>query len=290
MAPHDERGHGAPAPAPEPLPVAVVDNHTHLDIRRDDLASPLRSDEGVAAALAVAAEVGVDRVVQVGCDLKSARWTVEILDDHPAMLGAVALHPNEAPRLADEGRLAEALAEIETLAAHPRVRAVGETGLDYYRTGEGGVAAQQESFRWHIDLAKRTGKALQIHDRDAHDDVVQVLLDAPELPEHVVFHCFSGGPELAQTCNEHGWTMSFAGPVTFAANHELRAALEAARPELILVETDAPFLTPHPHRGRPNAPYLVPLTLRHMAEVRGVDVAELAHTVMENTTRVYGAF
>lgn len=287
MAPHDERGHGAPAPAPEPLPVAVVDNHTHLDIRRDDLASPLRSDEGVAAALAVAAEVGVDRVVQVGCDLKSARWTVEILDDHPAMLGAVALHPNEAPRLADEGRLAEALAEIETLAAHPRVRAVGETGLDYYRTGEGGVAAQQESFRWHIDLAKRTGKALQIHDRDSHEDVLRILAEEGA-PDKTVMHCFSGDVAMARECADRGYYLSIAGTVTFKNARGLRDALAVTPPERLLVETDAPYLTPSPYRGSANAPYLLPHTVRRMADVLSLDVATLCGHLSGNAEAVYG--
>ena len=287
MAPHDERGHGAPAPAPEPLPVAVVDNHTHLDIRRDDLASPLRSDEGVAAALAVAAEVGVDRVVQVGCDLKSARWTVEILDDHPAMLGAVALHPNEAPRLADEGRLAEALAEIETLAAHPRVRAVGETGLDYYRTGEGGVAAQQESFRWHIDLAKRTGKALQIHDRDSHEDVLRILAEEGA-PDKTVMHCFSGDVAMARECADRGYYLSIAGTVTFKNARGLRDALAVTPPERLLVETDAPYLTPSPYRGSANAPHLLPHTVRRMADVLSLDVATLCGHLSGNAEAVYG--
>ena len=287
MAPHDERGHGAPAPAPEPLPVAVVDNHTHLDIRRDDLASPLRSDEGVAAALAVAAEVGVDRVVQVGCDLKSARWTVEILDDHPAMLGAVALHPNEAPWLADEGRLAEALAEIETLAAHPRVRAVGETGLDYYRTGEGGVAAQQESFRWHIDLAKRTGKALQIHDRDSHEDVLRILAEEGA-PDKTVMHCFSGDVAMARECADRGYYLSIAGTVTFKNARGLRDALAVTPPERLLVETDAPYLTPSPYRGSANAPYLLPHTVRRMADVLSLDVATLCGHLSGNAEAVYG--
>ena len=287
MAPHDERGHGAPAPAPEPLPVAVVDNHTHLDIRRDDLASPLRSDEGVAAALAVAAEVGVDRVVQVGCDLKSARWTVEILDDHPAMLGAVALHPNEAPRLADEGRLAEALAEIETLAAHSRVRAVGETGLDYYRTGEGGVAAQQESFRWHIDLAKRTGKALQIHDRDSHEDVLRILAEEGA-PDKTVMHCFSGDVAMARECADRGYYLSIAGTVTFKNARGLRDALAVTPPERLLVETDAPYLTPSPYRGSANAPYLLPHTVRRMADVLSLDVATLCGHLSGNAEAVYG--
>ena len=241
----------------------------------------------MAAALAVAAEVGVDRVVQVGCDLKSARWTVEILDDHPAMLGAVALHPNEAPRLADEGRLAEALAEIETLAAHPRVRAVGETGLDYYRTGEGGVAAQQESFRWHIDLAKRTGKALQIHDRDSHDDVLRILAEEGA-PETTVLHCFSGDLAMARECVERGYHLSFAGTVTFKSAAGLREALAHTPIEQVLAETDAPYLTPSPERGRANAPYLLPHTVRVMARTLGVDVPTMCAAISETSERVYG--
>ena len=271
-------------PAPEPLPVPVVDNHTHLDFR-DGLVKVT-----VTQAMDAGAAVGVIGAVQVGCNVEAARFTIEAIEAEPRLLGAVAIHPNDAAQLAERGGLEDALAEIEQLAQHPRVRAVGETGLDYFRTGPEGVSVQKEAFRWHLDLAVRLGKALQIHDRDAHDDVVDLLLSVPELPEHVVFHCFSGGPELARICNEHGWYMSFAGPVTFKANDELRAALEIERPELVLVETDAPFLTPHPHRGQPNAPYLVPLTLRHMAGVRGVDVAEMAEQVMSNTTRVYGEF
>lgn len=271
-------------PAPEPLPVPVVDNHTHLDFR-DGLVKVT-----VTQAMDAGAAVGVIGAVQVGCNVEAARFTIEAIEAEPRLLGAVAIHPNDAAQLAERGGLEDALAEIEQLAQHPRVRAVGETGLDYFRTGPEGVSVQKEAFRWHLDLAVRLGKALQIHDRDAHDDVVDLLLSVPELPEHVVFHCFSGGPELARICNEHGWYMSFAGPVTFKANDELRSALEIARPELVLVETDAPFLTPHPHRGQPNAPYLVPLTLRHMAGVRGVDVAEMAEQVMSNTSRVYGEF
>lgn len=269
-------------PAPEPLPVPVVDNHTHLDFR-DGLVKVT-----VTQAMDAGAAVGVIGAVQVGCNVEAARFTIEAIEAEPRLLGAVAIHPNDAAQLAERGGLEDALAEIEQLAQHPRVRAVGETGLDYFRTGPEGVSVQKEAFRWHLDLAVRLGKALQIHDRDAHDDVVDLLLSVPELPEHVVFHCFSGGPELARICNEHGWYMSFAGPVTFKANDELRAALEIARSELVLVETDAPFLTPHPHRGQPNAPYLVPVTLRHMAGVRGVDVAEMAEQVMSNTTRAYG--
>lgn len=275
-------------PAPAPLPVPVVDNHTHLDFR-DGLVTVTPSQ-----AMDAAEAVGVRGAVQVGCDLDSARFTVEWIDKDPRLLGAVAIHPNDAARHAERGDLEEALAEIERLAAHPRVRAVGETGLDYFRTrDEAGHAVQQESFRRHIRLARRLGKALQIHDRDAHDDVVRILLEedaAGGLPEHVVFHCFSGGPELARICNEHGWHMSFAGPVTFKANDDLREALTVAREELLLVETDAPFLTPHPYRGRPNAPYLLPYTLRQMAEARGTTVDDLARAIDATTTAVYGGF
>ncbi|MDO5633378.1 MAG: TatD family hydrolase [Micrococcus sp.] len=275
-------------PAPEPLAVPVVDNHTHLDFR-DGLVHVTPTQ-----AMDAAAEVGVRGAVQVGCNVEAARFTIEAIEAEPRLLGAVAIHPNDAARLAEGGELDAALRIIEVLAAHPRVRAVGETGLDYFRTqDEAGHAAQQDAFRWHIRLARALGKALQIHDRDAHDDVVRILLEESKehgLPEHVVFHCFSGGTALAEICNEHGWAMSFAGPVTFAANHELRDAVRIAREDLLLVETDAPFLTPHPYRGRPNAPYLVPLTLRRMAEERGTDVDALAHAVNATTTRIYGEF
>ena len=275
-------------PAPEPLSVPVVDNHTHLDFR-DGL---VRVD--VHQAMDAAEAVGVVGAVQVACDVESARFTVEAIEAEPRLLGAIALHPNDAARLTARGEFEEAFAVIEELAAHPRVRAVGETGLDYFRTREAeGHAAQQESFRRHIRLARELGKALQIHDRDAHEDVVRILLEEEAdggLPPHVVFHCFSGGPDLAHTCAERGWHASFAGPVTFKANDELREALRLMPQERILVETDAPFLTPHPHRGRPNAPYLIPLTLRGMAEARGEDVADLARAVAETTRRVYGEF
>lgn len=288
MAPHD-RSHGEPAPVPDPLPVPVVDNHTHLDIVRDDLPEPLVADghERVAGALALAASVGVDRVVQVGCDLESARWTVSVLDDHPAMLGAVALHPNEAPRLAARGALAEAQAEIEALAAHPRVRAIGETGLDYFRTGEDGVAAQHDSFRWHIDLAKRTGKALQIHDRDSHDDVLRILAEEGA-PERTVLHCFSGDVAMAREFAERGYYLSVAGTVTFKNARGLRDAVAITPLDRLLVETDAPYLTPSPYRGSANASYLVPHTVRRMADLLSVDVATLCATLSDTSETVYG--
>ncbi|HEY8703005.1 MAG TPA: TatD family hydrolase [Arthrobacter sp.] len=268
-------------PAPEPLPVPVMDNHTHLDFPEGG--APV----GVAAALDAAQSVGVQGAVQVGCDLASSRFTVEAVDLDHRLLGAVALHPNDAPGYAIRGELEDALAEIERLAAHPRIRAIGETGLDFFRTEGEGLVSQRYSFRRHIDIAKRLDLTLQIHDRDAHDDVVQVLREEGP-PERVVFHCFSGDEELARTCNEEGWNMSFAGTVTFRNAANLRAALSLADPDLVLVETDAPFLTPHPHRGRPNASYMVPFTVRAMAELTGTDLAELCSRISENTVRAYG--
>ena len=270
-------------PAPEPLPVPVMDNHTHLDF--PDGQAPV----GVKAALDAAAAVGVQGAVQVGCDLESSRFTVRAVDLDDRLLGAVALHPNDAPRYAARGQLEEALAEIEQLASHPRIRAIGETGLDFYRTEGEGLAHQRYSFRRHIDIAKRLDLTLQIHDRDAHDDVVQVLKEEGA-PGRVVFHCFSGDEELARMCNEEGWWMSFAGTLTFRNAENLRRALAVADPDLVLVETDAPFLTPHPHRGRPNASYMVPYTVRAMAELTGTDLSELCAEIGANTVRAYGTW
>jgi TatD DNase family protein len=243
----------------------------------------------VDAALRQAAAVGVTRIVQVGYDLASSRFGVEVANTHPQVVAAVALHPNEAPKLAAAGTFDDAFAEIGELARDRRVVAIGETGLDHFRTGPEGLLAQEESFRRHIALAKELGKTLVIHDRDAHDDVVRVLLEEGA-PDRVVFHCFSGGPELAAQCAEHGWFMSFAGPVTFKANDHLRDALALAPDDLVLVETDAPFLAPLPYRGRPNASYLIPVTLGAMAQVRGVGIEELAPTVAANTERAFGAW
>jgi TatD DNase family protein len=269
-------------PAPEPLPHPVVDNHCHLDITLDGserLPAP--------AALAAAAEVGVPRIVQIGCELDSARWSVAIADEIPDVVAGVAIHPNEAPRQAAAGRLDDQLEEIAQLARHPRVRAVGETGLDHFRTGEDGRAAQEESFRRHIDLAKQLGKTLVVHDRDAHDDVLRVT-DQEGAPERVVMHCFSGDARFARACLDRGFWLSFSGTVTFRNAHELRGALAVTPRERLLVETDAPFLTPTPHRGRPNASYLVPLTVRFIAEQRGEDLAELCAAVEAATFEAFG--
>ena len=268
-------------PAPEPLPHPVVDNHCHLDIADGDW---LATD----AALAAAAAVGVPRIVQIGCDLPGARWAVEAAARYDALVAGVALHPNEAPRHAAAGTLDEAMDEIEALAgAHPGVRAVGETGLDHFRTGEDGRAAQVESFRRHIDLAKRLDKTLVIHDRDAHEEVLRVL-DEEGPPPRWVMHCFSGDAELARRCLDRGAFLSFAGTVTFKNAQPLRDALVVVPPDRLLVETDAPYLTPMPYRGRPNASYLVPLTVRAMAEVRGEDLTELCVAVDAATDAAFG--
>ena len=285
MSKGHQSGHNdGPPPAPQPLPVAVVDNHTHLDIARDDRPAP-----DVEAALAQAAAVGVDRVVQIGCDLPGARFTVDQVQRHPRMLGGVAIHPNEAAKLAAAGELDAAWAEIERLAAHPRIRVVGETGLDYFRTGPEGAGAQQDSFRWHIDLAKRTGKALQIHDRDAHADVMRIL-DEEGAPQSTVMHCFSGDVDLARACVEKGYYLSFAGTVTFRNARALRDALAIVPLDQLLVETDAPFLTPSPYRGAVNSSYLVPITVRAMADVLAIDVPTLCAALSATSERVYGSW
>ena len=281
----------SPPPAPEPLRVPVWDAHTHLDLQ----------EATVADALSAAAAVGVTTLVQVGIDVPSSVWAAETAAAHDAVHATVALHPNEAPRIvlgdpddwAGQRRepggaaaLDAAIAEIERMAALPHVRGIGETGLDYFRTGESGVATQQESFRRHIDIAKRHRKPLVIHDRDAHEDVLRVLAEEGA-PERVVFHCFSGDAEMAKVCAEHGYVMSFAGNMTYPSAQPLRDALAIAPLDLILVETDAPFLTPVPFRGRPNAPYLVPVTVRAMAEVKGLHEDEIATRLAANAERVF---
>ena len=267
-------------PAPDPLPHPVVDNHCHLDVVRDG-EDALPVEEAVAAAAAV----GVTRIVQIGCDLPGARWAVEAAATYDALVAGVALHPNEAPRLPD---LDAAMAEIERLAgAHDKVRAVGETGLDHYRTGEEGRAVQVESFRRHIDLAKRLDKTLVIHDRDAHDAVLGVI-DEEGAPERWVMHCFSGDAAFARRCLDRGAHLSFAGTVTFKNARPLREALAITPLDRVLVETDAPYLTPTPYRGRTNASYLVPLTMRVLAEVRGEDLEALCAAVDATTEAAFG--
>ena len=272
-------------PAPEPLPHPVVDNHCHLDIGRDGRPWDVR------AAIDAAAAVGVRRIVQIGCDLPGARWAVAAAAEHPELVAGVALHPNEAPRLLErEGRagLEAAWAEIERLAgAHAGVRAVGETGLDAFRTGDDGRAVQVESFARHIDVAKRLDKTLVIHDRETHDEVLEVL-DAEGAPPRWVMHCFSGDAAFARACLDRGAYLSFAGTVTFKNAAPLREALRVAPRDRILVETDAPYLTPSPYRGRTNASYLVPVTVRAMAAERAEDLGELCAAIDANTEAAFG--
>ena len=275
-APHRARSDGGPRdepppPAPEPLPVDVVDSHCHLDL----MGRP------VEAAVAAAQAVGVRRLLTIGIDVPSSRWCAETAERHADVYAGVAIHPNEAAGADEAG-----WAEIARLAALPQVRAVGETGLDYYRDSAT-PAQQQESFRRHIAIARETGTTLMIHDREAHADVLR-LLDEEGRPERTVFHCFSGDAAMARTCADRGYYLSFAGNVTFRNAGNLRAAAAAAPLEQLLIETDAPFLTPMPFRGRPNAPYLVPLTVRALAEVKGVDVESMAGALAANSERAFG--
>jgi TatD DNase family protein len=285
MVPADgDGGRDSRPPLPEPLPHPVVDNHCHLDMSAQRAGTELPVDE----ALRLADSVGVTRVVQIGCDLPGARWAVQVAQEHAAVVAGVALHPNEAPRLADSGDLDDALAEIDRLAgSSERVRAVGETGLDYFRTEPPGRDAQHASFRAHIALAKKHAKTLVVHDREAHDDVLRIL-DEEGAPQRVVMHCFSGDETFAKRCVERGFWLSYAGTVTFRNAQSLRDALAVTPPDRMLVETDAPFLTPMPYRGRPNASYLVPLTVRSMADTLGVDLAGLCRLIDANTEQAFG--
>jgi len=272
-----------------PLPAPVVDSHCHLDVTDRHLGDTLDPVQ----ALALAREAGITRVVQVGCDVTSSQWAADFAAERDDVVAAVALHPNEVPRLVERGgqdALDEALGVIETLAQRDDVRAVGETGLDYYRTREAAAqAVQHDSFRRHIDLAKRFDRTLVIHDRDAHDDILRILAEEGA-PDRVVFHCFSGDAAMARYCADQGWWCSFAGVVTYKNAEDLREALRVLPRESILVETDAPYLTPVPHRGKVNASYLIPHTVRAMAEVRGADVEQLCHDLWDNSHRAFGAF
>lgn len=268
-------------PAPELLPYPIVDNHTHMDLLDGEVEISARD------ALDTGEKLGIAAIVQVGCDIPSSLYAVAAAQADERVLAAVAIHPNTAPELAQAGTLDEALTTLDRLAATDRVRAIGETGLDYFRTDDEGKEAQHYSFREHIRLAKKHNLALQIHDRDAHEDVVRIL-DEEGAPERTVFHCYSGEPELAAICNERGWYMSFSGTVTFKNSKGIQESLAMARPELILAETDAPFLTPHPFRGRPNASYMTNYTVRFMAAHRGEELEALCRLIRENSERVYG--
>ena len=271
------------APLPEPLPVPTVDAHAHLEIVTNDAAD----SEAVRTILDEAKSVNVDRVVQVGYSAEQSQWCVDLANHYPGrVLAAVALHPNEAPVVKD---LEHDWAIIEKLAQEPRVRAIGETGLDYFRTPPELQKRQQESFKWHIELAKKTKKALVIHDRDSHEDVLSVLLEVGA-PEKTVFHCFSGDVAMAKICIERGYILSFAGTMTFKNAPELREAVKLVPHNQLLVETDSPFLAPTPHRGALNTPAQIANIIRAMAAERNDDVAELATALSVNAERIFGSF
>ncbi len=272
-----------PAPLPEPLPVPTVDAHAHIEI----VTNEAPDSDAVKKVLDDAKSVNVDRIVQVGYSAEQSQWCVDLANAFPGrVLAAVALHPNEAPIVED---LQADWAIIEKLAHEPRVRAIGETGLDYFRTPPELQKRQQESFKWHIDLAKRTNKALVIHDRDSHDDVLSVLLEVGA-PEKTVFHCFSGDVEMAKTCIERGYILSFAGTMTFKNAPALRDAVKLVPHDQLLVETDSPFLAPTPHRGALNTPAQIANIVRAMAVEQDEDVAELATALSKNAERIFGSF
>lgn len=271
------------APLPEPLPVATVDSHVHMEIITDTAPD----SQEVADVIAEAKSVNVDRIVQVGYSAEQSKWCVAAAEKwNTSVLATVALHPNEAPIVVD---LEADWAVIAKLAEHPRVRAIGETGLDYFRTPPELRARQRESFKWHIELAKKTNKALVIHDRDSHDDVLSVLLEVGA-PEKTIFHCFSGDIAMAKTCIKHGYILSFAGTLTFKNAPELREAVKLAPIDQLLVETDSPFLAPMPHRGAGNTPAQIATIVRAMATERDSDLGELAFALSNNAERIFGSF
>ncbi|PJK18562.1 TatD family hydrolase [Mycolicibacterium goodii] len=265
-------------PAPEPL-TPLIDAHTHLD------ACGAQAPEDVRAIVDRAAAVGVGCVVTIADDLDAAHWVTRAADADDRVYAAVALHPTRANTLTDDAK-----ADLEQLAAHPRVVAIGETGMDMYWPGRldgcATPAEQREAFAWHIDLAKRSGKPLMIHNRDADAEVLDVL--RAEGPETVIFHCFSSGPEMARTCLDAGWVLSLSGTVSFKNARDLQEAARLIPQGQMLVETDAPFLTPHPFRGAPNEPYCLPYTVRALAALLDRPAEELAAETAATAERVYG--
>jgi TatD DNase family protein len=272
ISPEGIPGSGDEVALPEP---GGFDAHTHMDI----LGLPV---DGVLAA---ARALGIGRVLNVGCDLPSSRWSVSCAAEYADVYAAVAIHPNDTSKVDD--RRGEVLAELAELAASPKVVAVGETGLDYYRDWSP-PSMQRDWFRAHIELARAAGKAVMIHDREAHDDVLSILAEyAPWPPDSVIFHCFSGDAAMAARCAEAGYLMSFAGNVTFKKADSLRGAALAAPVELMLAETDAPYLTPVPHRGKPNSPAMTAYTIRYLAALKNLDVADFCTQLQATGTRVF---
>ena len=271
-----------PAPLPEPLPVNCVDSHAHLEI----VTNTEPDHPEIERVLTEAASVGINRVVQVGYSAEQSKWSVRLAEKWSGVLAAVALHPNEAPVVSD---LESDLAQIAQLAKHRRVRAIGETGLDFFRTEPELREKQRYSFIRHIEIAKENGKALVIHDRDAHRAVLDTL-DEVGAPEKTIFHCFSGDAEMAEECVAKGYFLSFAGTVTFKNAPQLREALKLVPIDQLLVETDSPFLAPTPHRGALNTPAQIPNILRFMAAEREEDLALLANSISANAERIFGSF
>ena len=271
-----------PAPLPEPLNVNCVDAHAHIEI----ITNGAPDAPEVGKVLADAKSVGIDRIVQVGYSAEQSEWGVKLAEHWPNVLAAVALHPNEAPVVED---LEADLLKIEKLATHPRVRAIGETGLDFFRTEPALQERQKYSFRRHIELAKKVNKALVIHDRDAHRAVLDLLIEEGA-PEKTIFHCYSGDAEMARECIENGYILSFAGTLTFKNAPALREAVKLVPVDQLLVETDSPFLAPMPHRGSLNTPAQIPTIFRFMAEERGDDVDKLADAISNNCERLFGSF
>lgn len=272
-----------PAPLPDPLPAPTIDSHCHIEL----IAKSAPDAPEVKAVLDEAASVGIEQVVQIGYDLEQSRWSVGVAEAWVGRaLAAVALHPNEAPVVDD---LDSQLREIEKLAAHPRVRGIGETGLDYFRTPEELRAKQELSFRAHIAIAKKMNKALIIHDRDAHEDILRILQEEGA-PEKVIFHCYSGDADMAVKCIRAGYFLSYSGTVTFKNAPELREALALTPLTNLLVETDAPFLAPTPFRGALNSPAQIARTIRFMAEVIAQPVEELCDATRNNARALFGDF
>ena len=271
------------APAPEPLTVTAIDAHAHLEI----VTNTEPDSPEIAEVISAAATASITRLVQVGYSAEQSKWCVRLAELYPGkVLAAVALHPNEAPVVAD---LEADLAIIAELAKHPRVRAIGETGLDYFRTPPELQEIQRESFRRHIAIAKENNLALVIHDRDAHEDVLKVLEEVGA-PEKTIFHCYSGDLEMAKYCVERGYVLSFAGTVTFKNAPALREAVKYVPDELLLVETDSPFLAPSPNRGALNTPAQIANIVRFIADERGVDPEHIARVTSTNTIRLFGSF
>jgi TatD DNase family protein len=265
---------------PDPLPLPVVDSHCHLDSTQAK--SGLEPEE----AIRLAAEVGVTRIVQIGCDPEGCGWAVRAAERWTSVVAGVAIHPNDAARMGED--LVPALELVESLARGPRVRAVGETGLDYFRTPDAnGQAVQREAFAAHIAFAKAYDKALVVHDRDAHDGILDVL-DSEGPPTRIVMHCFSGDDQFARACLDRGAYLSFAGTITFKNNDHLRDALALTPLDRILVETDAPYLAPMPLRGKPNASYLIPHTARFLAGTLAIDLERVCQALNDNADAAFG--